>query len=180
MKLFFVRHGQSAGNVAGLINDDPSRTVNLTERGRFQAAEVARKLGHVQFTNAYVSEFPRAQQTAKIILHDRTCVLNIDARLNERRSGMDGSPVHLFNDLCKIDVLNFKPDYGESFIEQMERLRGFMNETATRHPDGLILAVSHENPILAAKALAAKNPESFARGAIDNCGLVELTWPHLF
>lgn len=177
MKLFLVRHGESEGNVAGQINDDPSRTVNLTKRGRIQATEVAMKLSRVPFTSAYASDFPRAQQTALIIMQYHSCTLNTDARLNERRSGMDGLPVHAFNDLIGTDILHFKPEHGESFVEQMERLRGFLNELAELHPDGIVLAVSHENPILAAKALAGKNPELSALGHIENCGVAELTWP---
>lgn len=177
MKLLLVRHGESEGNVAELINDDPSRTVNLTERGKLQAAEIARTLSGMPITHAYASEFPRAQQTARIILQYHPCALNTDARLNERRSGMDGLPVHAFNDLIGTNILHFKPEHGESFIEQMERLRSFMNELAELHPDGIVLAVSHENPILAAKALAGNNPELSALGHIDNCGVVELNWP---
>jgi len=36
--------------------------------------------------------------------------------------------------------------------------------------------VSHENPILAALALTASDPEQTARGKIVNCGWVEMNW----
>jgi len=103
--------------------------------------------------------------------------LHIDARLNERRSGMDGLPVHAFNDLIRSDPLHIKPPLGESFLEQMERLGSFMDEIAGRHPDGMVLAVSHENPILAARALLADDPEQVLTGSIANCEWVELSWP---
>jgi broad specificity phosphatase PhoE len=177
MKIILVRHGESEGNVAGRINDNPSRLVNLTDRGRAQAADVARLLSKIPFTAAYVSEFPRAQQTAKIILACHTCPLTIDARLNERRSGMDGLPVNAFNDLKVVDPTHFKPEHGESFLEQMERLRSFLNETAERHPGGVVLAVSHEDPILAASAVVEGRVETYVTGHIENCGYVELNWP---
>ena len=90
---------------------------------------------------------------------------------------MDGLPVKAFHDLVRPDPLHIKPEHGESFLEQMERLRSFLNELAARYSDGTILVVSHENPILAALALAADDPEETARGSIANCGWVEMEWP---
>lgn len=177
MKIIFIRHGESEANVAHYINDDPARSVNLTERGRAQAGAASDELCAVRFTHAYASEFPRAQQTAKILLRYHACPLLIDARINERQTGMDGLPVEAFHDLMRTDPLRTRPEHGESFLEQMERLRGFMDEVAARHPDGIIMAVSHENPILAALALTADDPEQAARGKIANCGWVEMDWP---
>jgi len=178
MKILLVRHGESEANVAHRINDDPARPVNLTVQGRAQAEAASGALRAMRFTHAYASEFPRAQQTAKILLCHHTCPLHIDACLNERRSGMDGLPVHKFNDLVCPDPLRIKPEHGESFLEQMERLRNFLDEIVLRHPGGIVLAVSHENPILAALALTAQDPEQIVRGSIANCEWVVLDWPN--
>ena len=177
MKIFLVRHGESEANVANRINDDPLRTVNLTDHGREQAKVAAEKLSNVLFTHAYASEFTRAQQTAAILLCRHNLQLNIDKRLNERRSGMDGLPVEQFNALVRPDPLRIKPEKGESFLDQMERLRSFLNEIAARYPDGTVLAVSHENPIVAALALTVADPVQVIRDSIANCGWIELDWP---
>jgi len=177
MKIFLVRHGESEANVAERISDDPLRIVNITARGRAQAAAAAETLRDIPFTHAYASEFPRAQQTAEIILRHHDLRLNIDARLNERRSGMDGLPVNTFNDLVRADPLRYKPERGESFLEQMERVRSFLDENAARHADGLLLAVSHENPIVAALALTVDDPMRVIRDSVANCGWLELDWP---
>lgn len=177
MKILLIRHGESEANVAHYINDDPARPVNLTERGRAQAEAAADELRAVRFTHAYASEFLRAQQTAEILLRHHACPLHIDARINERRTGMDGMPVDEFVELVCSDPLRIKPERGESFLEQMERLRGFMDELAARHPEGKVLGVSHENPILAALALTADDPEQVVRASIANCAWVELDWP---
>jgi broad specificity phosphatase PhoE len=177
MKIVLVRHGESVGNVDYLINDDPSRPVNLTERGRVQAEAAATTLREVPFTHAYASEFPRAQQTAAILLRHHDLQLNIDARLNERRSGMDGQHVDAFNNLVAIDPLHFRPARGESFLEQMERLRSFLDEIASRHPNDCILAVSHENPIVAVLALLSDKPELEVYRHLDNCEWIEVAWP---
>lgn len=178
MKIFLVRHGESEANVADLLNDDPSCIVNLTARGRAQAEAASNKLRVQCFTHAYASEFPRAQQTAEILLRHHACPLQIDARLNERKSGMNGLPVYLFAELVRADPLRAKPEGGESFLEQMERLRGFLDAIAARHPEGTVLAASHGHPVLAALALTADDPEQVVRNrSIDNCEWVELDWP---
>lgn len=177
MKIFLVRHGESEANVADRISDDPLRIVNITERGRAQAEAAAVILRDRLFTHAYASEFPRAQQTAAILLRHHDLPLSIDSRLNERRSGMDGLPVHVFSDLVRADPLRFKPERGESFLEQMERLRSFLDDISACHPDGIVLAISHENPIVAALALTVDDPEKVIRESVANCGWLELDWP---
>jgi len=177
MQLYLLRHGESEANVGGFINDDPVRPVALTARGREQAAKAGEKLRGICFTHAYASEFPRARQTAAIILSGRDLPLRIDARLNERRSGLDGQPVEAFNGLVRLDPVRTKPLNGESFLEQMARLREFLDEVARRDPAGVVLAVSHENPILAAAALAGREVEAAARGGLGNCEWLLLDWP---
>lgn len=174
MKIIFIRHGESEGNVAQQINDDPARPVPLTARGRQQAQQAAEALRAIPFSHAYVSQFLRAQQTAEIVLQGRDCALDIDARINERLSGMDGKHVDAFNDFVRDDLLHAKPPGGESFIEQMERLQGFMQDIAARHADGIVLAVSHEHPIVSALAVVNGNPEQAIRQHVHNCGWVEI------
>ena len=177
MKIILIRHGESVANIGNFINDDPRKPVDLTEKGRLQANALAQSLQHEIFTHAYASAFPRAQQTADILLQYNNCPLIVDARLNERKSGMDGQPVHAFNDQVKLDPLHFKTTTGETFLEQMERMRDFLEELAIRHPDGRILAVSHENPIIAALALTVEDAASVVFNSLENCGRLDLCWP---
>ena len=177
MKITLIRHGESIANIGNFISDDPGKPVCLTDRGRAQAEALAQRLRAETFTQAYASEFPRAQETAAILLRHHGCPLLIDARLNERKSGMDGLPVHTFNDQVKRDPLHFKTAKGESFLEQMERVRSFLDELAGRHPDGKILAVSHENPIIAALALSVPDASTVVLSGLENCGRLDLHWP---
>ncbi|MFH2135833.1 MAG: histidine phosphatase family protein [Pseudomonadota bacterium] len=176
MKVVLVRHGESEGNVLDVINDDPARVVNLTARGKQQAEAAAERLRGMPFTHAYVSEFPRAQQTMDILLRHHTLRPVVDARLNERISGMDGLHVDTFNDLVRPDYLHIKPPKGESFLEQMARLRSFLDEAAERHPQARVLVVSHENPIIAVLTLLSATPETTCLQKLDNCGSVEIEW----
>jgi broad specificity phosphatase PhoE len=177
MQITLIRHGESVANVGNFISDDPGKPVGLTDTGRAQAAALARRLRGETFTHAYVSEFPRARETAAILLRHHQLPLHVDARLNERKSGMDGLPVHAFNDQVKLDPLHFKTATGESFLEQMERVRSFLDELAARHPHGKILAVSHENPIIAALALSVPDASSVVLCGLENCGRLDLSWP---
>lgn len=176
MKIRFIRHGESEANVGHFINDDPSKPVKLTNKGKSQAATLATELRNERFTHAYVSEFPRAQETINILLRDLNIPLQIDPRINERKSGLDGQPVQAFIDHIKESPLHAKSAKGESFLEQMERLREFLDDIAMRHPEAHVIAVSHENPILAALGLTT-SAEEVVSGSLPNCGHIVLTWP---
>jgi alpha-ribazole phosphatase len=177
MKITLIRHGESVANAGNFISDDPRKPVGLTENGKAQAESLALRLRDERYTVAYASEFPRAQETAAILLRHHYCTLLTDARLNERKSGMDGLPVHLFNDRVRLDPLHFKTENGESFLQQMERLRSLLDELANHHPDGRILAVSHENPIIAALALTVEDASTVVFSSLENCGRIDLDWP---
>jgi alpha-ribazole phosphatase len=177
MKITLIRHGESIANAGNFINDDPAKAVGLTDTGKAHAAACGLRLREETFTHAYASEFPRAQQTAAVLLQYHTCSLTIDARLNERKSGMDGLPVHLFNDQVKLNPLHFKTANGESFLQQMERMRSLLDELALRYPQGHILAVSHENPIIAALALTVPDAATVVFNHLENCGRLDLHWP---
>lgn len=176
MKISLIRHGESEANVGYFINDDPTKPVHLTPKGRVQAEALADELQNEHFSHAYVSEFPRAQETLKILLRGRTLQIQVDPRLNERKSGLDGQHVKIFHDQVMQNRLHFKTPEGESFIEQMQRLREFLDDIATRHPNAHVVAVSHENPILAALGLTT-SAEEVVNASLPNCGCVVLTWP---
>lgn len=172
MKIVFVRHGESEANVADFINDDPKRIVNLTPRGREQAEKASTSLRSIPLSHAFASEFPRARQTAEIILQHHHCELRVDARLNERKSGMDGLPTCTFNDLVMPDPIHIRPALGESFLEQTERLRSFLESVETLTADATILVASHEYPLRSILMLAGVEPDVAVRQPIRNCGTV--------
>lgn len=174
MRVILVRHGESEANVTDFVNDDPHHIVNLTERGKAQAAAAAERLRTAPLTQAFVSEFPRAQQTARIILQPHGLAAVVDARLNERKSGMDGLPTCTFNDMVLPDPIHIKPPLGESFLEQTERVRAFLDGLASVGPEATVLAVTHEYPIRSALVLAGIALEDAVLKPIANCAAVTL------
>ena len=64
MKLFMVRHGQTTGNVAGLIYGQVDYP--LTQMGRDQAAAIRPILATIKFDKVYSSDLSRAIETQQI------------------------------------------------------------------------------------------------------------------
>jgi probable phosphoglycerate mutase len=69
MKLYFARHGESQANTQ-LIISNRDLPHGLTDKGRQQAAELARKLEGVPFAKIYTSPILRAVQTAEIVARE--------------------------------------------------------------------------------------------------------------
>jgi probable phosphoglycerate mutase len=97
-RYFGMRHGESKANVAGLIvsriETDRTGDYGLSERGRLQAAEAARRCGLGNRTVIRSSDFARAWQTAQIV-RERIGAAEVVAagELRERSFGeLDGSP----------------------------------------------------------------------------------------
>lgn len=64
MKLFMVRHGQTTGNVGGLIYGQADYP--LTQKGRDQAAAIRPILENINFDRVYSSDLSRAIETQQI------------------------------------------------------------------------------------------------------------------
>ncbi|MEW6676373.1 MAG: histidine phosphatase family protein [Pseudomonadota bacterium] len=180
-RIVFLRHGESGANVAGVINDNPARAWPLTQKGRDQARQAGAALAAMGFEAVYVSQFQRTQETARELMAvwpaNVRCPMQVDARINERRSGLDGQPVEAFNGLVRPDPVHIRPPGGESFLEQMARVKTFMDAVAQAHPAARILAVSHENPIQAARAVAGVEALRSLAAPVANCAWVSLDWP---
>lgn len=68
MKVYFVRHGQSEGNISG--RHCSWAQVSLTERGKLDAAMAGRLLKGIPFDKVYTSDLIRTIQTKEIALPD--------------------------------------------------------------------------------------------------------------
>ena len=79
MKVYFIRHGESAGNARGVYTGQLD--VPLTDLGRKQALTARDKLSSVSFDRIYVSPLVRARETADIIFPQ--CEHVCDKRIRE-------------------------------------------------------------------------------------------------
>ena len=150
MKIIVVRHGQSEGNVSGLVQGGISNRINLTVAGKKQAEKLSEKLFSTSLDLAFVSPLDRAKQTADIILfkHPVTKVEYSD-KLKEKHTGIfAGKPGQEMMDAWQASGLpfgEFRPEGGESWYQAGERIVGFVEELIEQHKstDNTILLVGH-------------------------------------
>jgi broad specificity phosphatase PhoE len=144
MKAFFVRHGESLYNVKRLCNADPRIDVPLTAHGIRQAQVARARLAAKSLEAIYVSELPRARQTAEIIRRDHACPMIVDARLNDRRSGFEGRPIDEYLAAAASDPLHFCAPGGESYLDLKMRVIAFLEELAQFDAGAVAVVTHHE------------------------------------
>src|SRR5579884_1270830 len=86
--LLLARHGQSLFNVEGVVNGDPGLDRGLSDAGRAAAEGLRRQLAGIGIDLCVTSRFPRAQETAQIVLDGRPSVPRVvDPDLDDIRIG---------------------------------------------------------------------------------------------
>ena len=146
MFLYLVRHGQSVGNERQLFfgwSDHP-----LTELGREQAQEAAKKLNEVSFTRCVSSDLARAWDTALICTEGRgITVESVPALREQDMGGMEDLTfaqaqerygelfVRMLDDWIHVD-----PPDGESVAHMIRRVGDCVDEIVRRGEDTLIVA----------------------------------------
>jgi broad specificity phosphatase PhoE len=180
-RLWIVRHGESAGNVArdlahasGLGRIDIAERdvdVPLSELGKQQARALGRWFSHlppgerpeVVLTSPYL----RAVQTAKLVrnaggLADETTPHCVDERLREREFG-------ILDRLTTLGVKEHHPDQaafraamgkfyhrppgGESWCDVILRLRSALDTLSLHHAERRVLIVGHQVVVLCLRYL---------------------------
>ncbi|RPH58601.1 MAG: histidine phosphatase family protein [Chloroflexi bacterium] len=135
MKIYFSRHGESLANTLRIIsNRDLSHT--LTERGREQAASLARNLAGRPLARIFSSPVPRAVETAGIVAQALSVPLEITNALREYDCGiLEGRgdeaawAIHsqFWRDWSEGRSRNQSPPGGETFYDIQERFGDFVN-----------------------------------------------------
>lgn len=157
--VILARHGESDWNAAGRWQGHTDRP--LTDRGRRQAEELARRLAHVPLDAVYASDLKRARETAAAVAEPRG--LEVEG-LRELREVDVGS----WAGLTRQEVEERFPDGfrrwlawevgwedGETYEEMGARVAGAVRNLAARHAGGRILVVSHGGSVRALHAAAA-------------------------
>ncbi|KAF7659991.1 hypothetical protein LDENG_00289110 [Lucifuga dentata] len=127
--LTIVRHGQTQYNKDGLLQ---GQTIDspLSEIGLQQAEAAGQYLENVKFTNIFVSDMLRAQQTAETIMkHNRSCScleMTLDPLLKERSFGIvEGRRVQDLRDMAKAAGQSC-PDFTPAGEETQEQISAWM------------------------------------------------------
>jgi probable phosphoglycerate mutase len=170
-RLWVVRHGESAGNVARdraeaeqldrieLTHRDVD--VPLSDAGREQAASLGRWLGRLEQppTVLWTSPYVRAEQTAAIALEAAGLDLPtvVDERLREREFGvLDGLTRQGITSLYpeeserrrRIGKFYHRPPGGESWSDVLLRLRAALADLQVQAEGERVLVVAHQVVVL--------------------------------
>jgi broad specificity phosphatase PhoE len=151
MRLILVRHGETEAN-AREINEGHSPG-KLTAKGKRQAKLVGMRLRDEKIDKIYVSDLKRTVDTAsEIIRHHPKARVVYEPLLRERNQGvLEKSPYGTFSRIVKErgeNVLDFKPEGGESINEVKHRIGRFLDRIMKRDKDKTILLVTHGGVIV--------------------------------
>ena len=152
-KLILIRNGETNHNAAGKFQGHLDS--QLSERGRQQAAAVAKRLANVAFAALYSSDLKRAIQTAQPMVRETGHALIADARLRERGFGIfQNHSLHEIQEKYPKEYARFSlrdPGYiipqGESSNQLTERTMAVFEEIAKRHAGECVVIVTHGGPI---------------------------------
>ena len=198
--LWFVRHGESRGNVANaaareakamrLDIDVNDALVELTDNGIEQAIALGKWIGNQPAdqapTQVVVSPYVRAVETARLVLETaglESLPLTVDERLRDREQGVldrltgAGFRSQFPDEAERRDYVGkfwYRPGGGESWADVATRMRAWLLEVRLTMPDERLLVVSHDVPILLARYilenLTPDEATSYS-GQLRNCSL---------
>jgi probable phosphoglycerate mutase len=180
--VLFVRHGQTPSTGERLPGRAPG--LHLSESGRDQAAAAAARIGELKQVDAiYTSPLERARETAAPIGTTRGLKPTVDRGLLECDFGewTGGELKKLAKQPEWRTVQSYPSGFrfpgGESFVEMQDRMVGAVDRLTARHRGGVIVCVSHADPIKAAVAHAlGTHLDLFQRIVISTCSVTAVAY----
>jgi len=182
--VLLVRHGLTPTTGKSLPGRAPG--LHLSEAGQAQADAVATRISELTRVDAvYASPLERARETAAPIGRARQLKVHVERGLLECDFGeWTGGKL---TDLAKRPewktVQSFPSGFrfpaGESFTEMQTRMVTCLDRLRSRHPGGVVVAVSHADPIKAAVAHAmGTHLDLFQRLVISTCSVTAIAYGH--
>lgn len=177
--LFLVRHGESVSNGQNRIQGHSDS--GLSERGRRQAAKIARRLAGQRFDKVYCSDLGRAHTTCRIITERTGHKPHVDPRLREIGLGeWEGLSTDEVNakyrrgyDRWLQSPTRMKIPGAERVSEFHARVRTRTEEILAAHASGSVLVVTHGGVIasLVSHWLRSSFDHTLLNLRIDNTSL---------
>ena len=177
MKLYIIRHGETALNVNGVMQgriDEP-----LNENGRNLAVLTGRGMKGIRFDACISSPLGRAVETAELVLREsgNDVPIRIDDRLLEMDfGGIDGRKISEMGDMSMLfflDPFEF-PGFpgGETITELCGRTQLFLKELIAKDDGKTYLISTHGCAMRAMTNELMEDPSDFWLGhAPYNCSL---------
>ena len=180
--VLLVRHGQTG--TTGQVLPGRAAGLHLADAGRDQADRVAARLAELPRIDAvYASPLERARETAAPIGTARNLKVHIERGLLECDFGdWTGQELKTLMKLPEWSTVQrypsgFRFPNGESFTEMQQRIVGAIEKLRNAHPGGVVVAVSHADPIKAAVAHAmGTHLDLFQRIVISTCSVTAIAY----
>lgn len=180
--MLLVRHGQTPTTGKTLPGRAPG--LHLADTGLAQAEAVAARLAPLKRIDAiYASPLERTRETAKPIGKARGLRVTVDRGLLECDFGeWTGGELKELSKLPAWTTVQrypsgFRFPSGESFAEMQTRITGTVATLVARHAGGVVVAVSHADPIKAAVAHAlGTHLDLFQRIVISPCSVSAVSY----
>ncbi len=178
MKLYAVRHGQTAMNRAQILQGQTNSSLDATGVEEAQALHREFQKAELHFDAIYCSPLLRAKQTCEIATGLPSTAFHIDDRLMEIALGK-WEGVH-FTNLPPEDMecftrhpSRYKPEgKAESYEQLIARTKDFLTDVATEENQN-VLVVSHGGVLHAMVLLAENLPlDDFWKERIGNCSVL--------
>jgi probable phosphoglycerate mutase len=180
--VLLVRHGQTPTTGQSLPGRAPG--LHLADTGIAQAQRAAERIAELPTVDAiYASPLERARETAAPIAKARGMKVQINKGLLECDFGdWTGAELKALMKLPEWSTVQRAPSTfrfpnGESFTEMQNRIVGALDTIRAAHPGGVVVCVSHADPIKAAVAHAVgTHLDLFQRIVIGTCSISAIAY----
>jgi probable phosphoglycerate mutase len=180
--VLFVRHGQTP--TTGKVLPGRAPGLHLSDEGRQQAERAAARLAELSRVDAvYASPLERARETAAPIGKALGHRVKVDKGLVECDfGGWTGEELKALSKRPEWSTVQrypsgFRFPGGESFSEMQTRMVSAVGSLVERHRGGVVVAVSHADPIKAAVAHAlGTHLDLFQRIVISTCSITAVAY----
>lgn len=175
--VLLVRHGQTP--TTGKLLPGRAPGLHLADAGREQAQRAAERIAALPRVDAiYASPLERARETAAPIAAARGLKVKVDRGLLECDFGeWTGAELKQLMKLPEWQTVQRAPSSftfpgGESFTAMQTRIVDALGRLRAAHPGGVVVCVSHADPIKAAVAHAmGTHIDLFQRIVISTCSI---------
>jgi len=180
--IIMVRHGKTPST--GKLLPGRAAGLHLSDIGQSEAVEVAKRLSKLNKVSAiYSSPLERARETAAPIGKILDKKININKGLLECDFGKwTGKELGKLMKLPEWSTVQRAPSTfrfpnGESFTEMQNRMVSTLDDLRKAHPGGVVICVSHADPIKAAVAHAmGTHLDLFQRIVISTCSVSAVSY----
>jgi len=180
--VLLVRHGQTP--TTGKVLPGRAAGLHLADVGREQAQRAAARIAELPKVDAiYASPLERARETAAPIAAARNMKVRIDKGLLECDFGdWTGAELAALMKKPEWQTVQRAPSTftfpnGESFTAMQTRIVSAVDRIRAAHPGGVVVCVSHADPIKALVAHAmGTHIDLFQRIVISTCSITAIAY----